>query len=339
MNGKTVKVQGNQEKAQKLPWWAREELPASLIIAAFGYVILAIVERSPKSVVLAGVWVSITVVFFLLVSLVPRFSNLRCFKKGIPVLVRAPLVGTTLCQIVWSPLAALTVGLILGALGTNTLEHIAGLWLVVFGLIRGASGEYRRTETVFEESFDGGIGRWGIESGDPRVEVAFGNPAPSLLLPFVGESRLHSSLCLPIDVTDGEIQCDVYLRRGVAIGILFRGQGERNHYYVARLSADPQLPSALLRSEGVEGSWHVLAESPLSESVADRWCRLRVVFHGRKLMLFADGDLIVSARDKTLRAGWVGAFNERGQTYLDNFRIMATLSNLRRFLKQWIGLG
>ena len=333
---------GGSRTSPKLPWWATKELPAALLAAALISGITAVIgacfKRDWESIGTALCWAGVTLLFFAFVRFAPRISNLQVRRSVSGTLRRAIWVFTCVCHVLWSPFAVLFVGAALTTMSTSILQHLIGIWMVLFGVIRSVEKARHEQIPLFVEDFALGFTPWSTRSGHPRIDEAVGKPPPSLFLPFVGKKHTHSFAYMKRDIADGEVQCDVHLAERGAVGIVFRAEVENDRYYVARLSADPQLSSALCRSDGPETPWRVLGTSAPLE-VRAGWHRLRVSFRGQYLMLFDGDELVVSASDGSLRFGCVGVFNERGQVYVDNFQVTSVVSGVREVVRRLLGVG
>jgi len=323
--------------SEKIPWWARNELAATLIAASLLALVSAYLGKA--SVAEAVSTISITLVALLII----RFEPLVYFflRKILGVAwLTSVLVIKSIINFLWSPFTALLAVILLMMLSEQTFYKVLALWILYFAIGRDSVQQRLEKVSIFRDNFVNGLVAWCTKAGSPRIDTAFGKDAPSLSLPFVGEDPTHSFAYVnePSNIADGEIECDVYLTGRSAVNVVFRADVENARYYVARLGTCPEYSDSLLRRDGLDSSWHPIGRSLCSSSTPG-WHKLRVGFTGNYLALYKDGERVAYALDRAFKSGRVGVFNEHGQVYIDNFKVATLRFSIRDLLYWLFGFG
>ena len=179
-------------------------------------------------------------------------------------------------------------------------------------------GRFREAPS-FAEDFRAGLTRWEIKTGSPRIDEAFGHPAPSLYLPLAGDQRTRSFVIAKeiSEFKDGKIECTVHLEPNSLVNIVFRADMEANQFYMARLDTRGA-PDAILRNDGPGFGWRIIAEQGHGTS-PNEWHQMKVVVTEGSIQLYRNDILVASATDATYTSGQVGIFNEVQGCHVDNF--------------------
>lgn len=180
-------------------------------------------------------------------------------------------------------------------------------------------GRFREAPS-FADNFGAGLTRWETKTGSPRIDEAFGHPAPSLHLPLAGDERTRSFAIVKeiSEFKDGHIECTVHLEPYSLVNIVFRANMETNQFYMARLDTRPGCPDAILRNDGPGFGWGIIAEQGQRTS-PNEWHQMKVIVREDSIQLYRNDILVASARDATYTSGQVGIFNEVQGCHVDNF--------------------
>jgi hypothetical protein len=207
-----------------LPWWATTELVAGMIVATLQAIVLACLKRDCESFKVAVGLTVATIAVSIVTRIAPRALS-AIPRRTSKVLGWLCAVVRQIKGVLWSPFIILLAGVSLSVADGPFLYRIVGIWLMLVGI--GVASKRKETTVtwLFEDDFSLGLGAWSIVSGHPAIDLSFGKPAPTLKLPFVGNQSTHSFAYVKdeTDITDGEIECDLYLPTGSVASIVFRG--------------------------------------------------------------------------------------------------------------------
>lgn len=186
-------------------------------------------------------------------------------------------------------------------------------------------GRFREAPS-FADDFASGLTKWETKTGSPRIDEAFGHPAPSLHLSLTGDWPIQSFVIVKeiSQFNDGHIECAVHLEPNCLVNIVFRANMEANQFYMARLDSRPGWPDAILRNDGPGLGWQIIAEQGQRTS-PNQWHQMKVIIRGDSMQLYRNDILVASARDATYTSGQVGIFNEVQGCHVDNFIVARAL--------------
>lgn len=181
----------------------------------------------------------------------------------------------------------------------------------------------RGKRAVFQDSLTGDLTKWTPVNGQPQISQIRGKSPyyKSLLLEEVQETRRYSFLGANYNrITNGEVECDVYLERDALVNVVIRANDHYNTYYMVRLDSRRGEYDGILYDPGSR-EWDFVKQSNIN-TAPDRWWHMKVRFRGSELKLYLDGKLVVATSDRRLPGpGNVGIFNERKRVFVNNFVI------------------
>jgi hypothetical protein len=301
-----------------LPGWTNNSLLAGLVVANVGFVALALAKQMSWSVVFLVVGPSVLIV--LLLCYWPRIIEATKDKsKGFREIALRTL------NLIWHPYLRFVYFLVLLVLIVSVSRvpsrYYFAIGILFLYVIQGVLKKeliFTPASLLFSDEFKN-LDGWKVITGDAAIESNFGNPQPDVIL-RKGNGRTNSFISVKkiVDLQDGSIECDVYLEPNSLVNVVFRGNLNNGKYYMARLDSRSGSLDCILRLDGNNDNWKVIAASN-QRSEPKSWYHLKVVLKEKKIWFYKNENLIISTTDTAYSGGEVGIFNELRDVHIDNF--------------------